>query len=54
MRENKSKRSIQTKLVFKSCTLNVFGTFHFRVLTEANSKILEYIVEEKSTAFVSE
>lgn len=25
--------------------------FHFRVLTEANSKILERMVEKKSTAF---
>lgn len=51
-KENKSKQSIQSKLVLKSSALNVFRRFHLRVLTEANSKILEYSAEKKSAALV--
>lgn len=43
--------SNQTVFWNTKCLQNVF--FFFRVLTESNSKILEYMVEKKSTAFVS-
>ena len=52
-RENKSKQSIQSKLLLKRSTLNVFRRLHLKVLTQANSKIPEYTAEKKSAAFVN-